>query len=312
MSEQKISFTNKIKAPFTWVENDIIRSKSLSSEEIGLYLILRSFGERIYPSIDYLVDLTKIKKKRLYFCLKQLINTKLLIRKQTKKGKEFSNVEYCILSLNDNYEEIYKEFIGEEPENPKTLENAKSYSVASVGMLKMGMPKNDHTHIKKKKNNLKEKESHTPLAQEDKSVCENEISRIQKTKTFQNTEPAVIENLIKSNGKKTAIAAEYIEKTFSGQTVRNPEGLLIATLRNGLYSELPPTNNNINGLESDIKRLNEKFKGFFAFKGERIQDILNINGRIAFYTDNYFREIVYTPAKSYNEFESYLKRLNSS
>ena len=311
MSEEKIRFTNKIKTPFTWVENDLIRSKSLSAEELGLYIILRSFGENIYPSIDYLTGLTRIGKKKLYFDLKQLINAKLLLRKQTKKGKVFSSVEYRILSLNDNYEEIYKEFIGEEPLNPQSIDNTQSRSCGHLRHAQIRRALNDHHNknkIKDKEESVKEKESHTRSNNTNisKGVCEDEISKIKKTNIFQNTDTAVIENLLKKSGKEAVIAAEYIEKTFSGQTVRNPAGLLIRTLERGTYSELPQ-GNNINGLKADIEMLNEKYKGFLVFKGEKIREILNIGGRITFYTDNCLREIVYTPAKSYNEFESYLK-----
>jgi hypothetical protein len=308
MSEQ-IKFENKIKAPFTWVENNVIRSKSLSAEEIGLYLILRSFGEKIYPSIDYLVDLTKIKKKKLYACLKTLIKAKLLIRKQTKKGKEFANVEYRILSINDDYEKIYKEFTGEDLKNPQTFDNTKSYSVASGGTLKLGMPKNDHTQLKKKKNKKIKEEPHTQKKEEEKDVCE--IEKIKKTKTFQNIEPKIIENLLQKNGKKAVIAAEYIEKTFAGQAIRNPAGLLIATLKSGLYSELPQNTRNLTKIKTDIKKLNEKYKGFSVFQGEKIKEILNIGRTVAFYTDNCLRDLVYTQAKSYEEFETFLNRQKS-
>ena len=150
MSEQ-IKFENKIKAPFTWVENNIIRSKSLGAEEIGLYVILRSFGENIYPSVDYLAALTKMKKKKLYACLKTLINAKLLIRKQTKKGKVFSNIEYRILSFTDDYEEAYKEFTGKELEKPQTPVNTQSLSCGVLRHAQIRHAVNNHTLYKKKK-----------------------------------------------------------------------------------------------------------------------------------------------------------------
>jgi len=72
-----ITFENKISAPFTWVENELIQAK-------------------------------------------------LLLRKQEHiSGGKFPRTLYRILSLNDNYEEIYKEFIGEETQNQQTLDNAK-------------------------------------------------------------------------------------------------------------------------------------------------------------------------------------------
>lgn len=308
MNKQEIKFTNRIKTPFTWVENDIIRSKSLSAEEIGLYVILRSFGESLYPSMDYLAALTKMKKKKLYACLKTLIISKLLIRKQTKKGKIFSKVEYRILSFTDNYEEIYKEFIGKEPKNHI---NPRQYLIPERGVLRHAQIRhalNDHTLYIEEKELLKEKEPHTQKEKE--NVCEIENEKIKKLKLFQNSDKELIEKIIKKNGKEAVIAAEYIEKKFSGQTVKNPLGLLIRTLERGIYSELLPER--INNLNAEIDRLNAKYKGFKVYRNEKIKEFLNIGGRVAFNTDNCLRKIVYTPTKSYEEFKKYLQKINSS
>ena len=313
MQTKQITFTSKIKVPFTWVENDLIRSKSLSAEEIGLYVILRSFGEYIYPSADYLSDLARMGKKKLYKTIKALINAKLLIRKQTKKSnnKVFSNIEYIILSSNDNYEEIYKEFTGEEPKALQTLDNSQSEPCGHLRHALTRHALNDHYNKNNridKEESLYEKESHT----KEEGVCEDEIEKIKKTKTFQNFDTAIIHNIIEKNGKETVIAAEYIEKTFSGQAqaVRNPIGLLISTLKRGTYSELPPEK--ANNLNFEIDKLNEDYKGFTIFRNEKIKEFLNIGGRIAFNTDNCLRKIIYTPAKSCEEFKSYLQKINSS
>ena len=138
---------------------------------------------------------------------------------------------------------------------------------------------------------------------------------IKKTKTFQNTEPAIIENLLQKNGEKAVIAAKYIEKTFAGQAIRNPAGLLIKTLERGTYSELPQETRNLASIKADIERLNEKYKGFSVFQGEKVKEILNIGGRIAFRTDDITKDMTVTAAKSYEEFETYLNRqkgINSS
>ena len=127
MSEEKITFENKIATPFTWVENDLIRSKSLSLEAIGLYLILRSFGGTSYPSVNYLCSLGKTGRDRLWRIMNELIENKLPLRKQEHRtGGKFSKTIYRIISLNDNYEEIYKEFMGEEHKNLQTLDNSQS------------------------------------------------------------------------------------------------------------------------------------------------------------------------------------------
>ena len=139
-------------------------------------------------------------------------------------------------------------------------------------------------------------------------MCEAEVEKIKNTKTFQNTEPATIKNLVKKNGKEAVMAALYINKTFSGQVIRNPLGLLIKTLERGLYTEFLQENNINSNIKADVERLDERYKGFSVFEGERIKEILNIGGKIAFYTDNFLREIIHTSARSYNEFESYLKK----
>ncbi len=112
-NEQKIVFHNRIKDPFTIVDNRLARLNSLSYEAKGLYLTLKSFGATIYPSIKYLMDLGGgIGKNRLYKILDELIKNKLIIRRQTRGKKGFmGKTEYILLSLDDNYAEIYRQFI---------------------------------------------------------------------------------------------------------------------------------------------------------------------------------------------------------
>ena len=257
-----------------------------------------------------------IGKNRLYTIIDKLIENKLIIRRQIRGKKGYmGRTEYILLSLDDDYNRIYQEFTTfKEPENQQTPVNTKSYPC----------PQNRDTdnrdtdfetqkRIIDKEDLFKEKEKHTrsnssyiptsPVPKT-KDVCVNEIKKIQKTKTFQDTEPAIIKNLLKMNGTKAVIAAQYIEKAFDGRTIKNPAGLLISTLRNGLYCELG-VGAGINGIKADIEKLNEKYKGF-VFKGDRVKEILNIGGRMAFFTDNCRREIVYTQAKSYEEFVKYL------
>lgn len=309
-NDKKVAFHNRIKDPFTIVDNRLARAKSLSYEAKGLYLTLKTFGGTIYPSIKYLMGLGGgIGKNRLYKILDELIESKLIIRRQIRGKKGYmGRTEYMLLSLDDDYNGIYQEFTTfKEPENPQTPVNTKSYPC----------PQNRDTdnrdtdfgtqrRIIDKEDLFNEEEPHTQ--KEKDVVCENEIEKIKKIKTFQNTEPATIENLIKKNGKEAVIAADYIEKTFSGQAIRNPAGLLIKTLERGLYTELQAENRKCRDIKADIERLNEKYKGFVIFNGEKLKEILNIGGRIAFHTDNCLREIIHTPAKSYNEFERYLRK----
>ena len=292
--EEKTKFVNPIKTPFTWVENDLIRSKNLSFEVKGLYLTLRSFGENVYPSIDYLCSLGNVGKSKLYRILKELIEKKLILRKRIRGNKGYlERIEYILLP--------FKEFLSEQcleiPTSHPRVENPY-----------VDYPRVDNRkrrRIIKKEKSLSKKKTHTEM-----TVCEDEVKKIKKTKTFQNSDSKLIEKIIKKNGKEAVLAAEYIEKSFSGQTIKNPLGLLIRTLERGTYSELPPEKTN--NLNSEIGKLNAEYKGFTIFRNEKIKEFLNIGGRIAFNTDNCLREIIYTPAKSCEEFKSYLQKINSS
>ncbi len=309
-TDQKVKIGNKIKTPFTWIENDLIRSKNISFQAMGLYLTLRSFGATSYPSVDYLCALGKIGRDKLKKIINELIRAKLLLKKQTKEKNLFSKTEYQIISVNDNYEEIYKEFIGEELKKPQTLDNRQSYPLTEIPLTEFTLTEKQPLIRIIDKEESCIKKNHTQKEDDEKAVCENEIEKIKKTKTFQNSDTAIIQNIIKKSGKEAVIAAEYIEKAFSGQAVRNPLGLLIKSLERGTYSELPPEK--ANNLNSEIGKLNAEYKGFTIFRNEKIKEFLNIGGRIAFNTDNCLREIIYTPAKSCEEFKSYLQEINSS
>jgi hypothetical protein len=315
-NEKKVAFHNRIKDPFTIVDNRLARLKSLSYEAKGLYLTLKTFGGIIYPSIKYLTDLGGgIGKNRLYKILDELLENKLIIRRQIRGKKGYlGRTEYMLLALDDDFDEIYKEFTGKEPENPQTPVNTKSYPC----------PQNRDTdnrdtdfgtqrRIIDKEDLFNEKEPHTQ--KEGEGVCENEIKKqikkIKEIKLYQNSEAEVLKNLITQYGEEVLKAVAYIEDVNKKITVRNPEGLLIATLRNKLYSEIQENNKN-NNINADVEKLNMQYRGFKVYENEKIKEILNIGGRIAFYTDNCLRELKYTPAKSYEEFKIILKKINSS
>ena len=113
--EEKTKFVNPIKTPFTWVENDLIRSKNLSFDAKGLYLTLRSFGENVYPSIDYLCSLGNVGKSKLYRILKELIEKKLILRKRIRGNKGYlERTEYILLPFNEDHKIAKKEFLSEQ------------------------------------------------------------------------------------------------------------------------------------------------------------------------------------------------------
>ena len=122
-NEDKIYIENKISTPFTWIENNLIRSKKITYEGLGLYLTLRSFGHGIaYPSIATLCLWGRCGKDKLYRILAELIKLKLIIRRQKQKENGlFSKVEYRILSPSEDYFQAFSEFT-----NQQNLDNRQS------------------------------------------------------------------------------------------------------------------------------------------------------------------------------------------
>ncbi|MCL4498329.1 MAG: helix-turn-helix domain-containing protein [Deltaproteobacteria bacterium] len=311
MSEEKITFENKITAPFTWVENELLRSKSLSLEAIGLYMILRSFGGTSYPSVDYLCSLGKTGRDRLWRVMNELIENKLLLRKQEHRtGGKFSKTIYRIISLNDNYEEVYKEFIGEEPKNPQTLNNSQFQPCTEKPCTAKPCTENPTLiRIIKEEESFKEKKSHTK--KEEEVVCEEiekQIEKIKEIRLYQNSEDWILKNQIIKYGMKEVLkAAKYLDEAYKNIQVRNPAGLLITTLRNKLYSEIQENNKN-NNINTDVEKLNMQYRGFKVDGREIITGIFNIGGRIAFRTNDITKDMSVTPARNYEDFVSYLNK----
>ena len=312
MAEEKITFENKITTPFTWVENDLIRSKSLSLEAIGLYLILRSFGGTSYPSVDYLCGLGKTGRDKLFRVINELIEAKLLLRKQGHNtGGKFSKTIYRIISLNDNYEKIYKEFIGEESIKPQTLDNSQSQPCPEKPYTVKPYTENPTLiRIIDKEESFK-KESHT----KEEGVCEGkvkkEIEKIKAFKIFKNLEDKFLEMRITEYGREVLAAAQYLEDAFRDIKVYNPAGLLIRTLKDKSYFEITGDikNNNINpNINLDVEKLNMQYRGFRVYGKEVITEIINIGNRIAFRTNDITKDITVSPARKYEDFVNYLNK----
>ena len=307
--EEKITFENKITTPFTWVENDLLRSKSLSLEAIGLYMILRSFGGTSYPSVNYLCSLGKTGRDRLWRIMNELIENKLLLRKQEHRtGGKFSKTIYRIISLNDNYEEIYKEFIGEEHKNLQTLDKSQSQPCTENPCTVLPCTENPTLiRIIDKEESFKEKKSHTKEVAVCEGEIEKEIKRIKALKTFKNLKDRFLKLLIAEYGKEVLTAAEYLEDAYQDINVYNPEGLLIRALKDKSYFEITENvkNNNIN---AEIEKLNMQYQGFRVYENEKITGIFNIGGRIAFRTNDITKDMTVTAARNYEEFVSYLNK----
>ena len=142
-------------------------------------------------------------------------------------------------------------------------------------------------------------------------MCENEIKKqiekIKEIKLYKNSGVGILEKLVKRYGEEVLKAAIYIEDVNKKITVRNPEGLLITTLRNKLYSEVSEEkkNNNING---DVEKLNMQYRNFEVYDNEKIEEIIALMGKIAFRTNNTIRGITVTHATNYEEFANFLNK----
>ena len=269
----------------------------ISGNEFVILTIIRMFAHQknnSFPSIRTLKKISGMSISTIERLLSGLEKKGYLIIVRKSNSKNL----YSFKPLNELLEKIM--FV----EHNKSRDLNRGVSILDTGVSILDTEEEEY----KNKNKITHTSSNSSNMV--KGVCKNEIEKIKKTKTFQNSDTGLIENIIRKNGKETGIAAEYIEKAFSGQAVRNPLGLLIKTLERGTYSELPPEK--INNLNSEIGKLNAEYKGFTIFRNEKIKEFLNIGGRIAFNTDNCLREIIYTPAKSCEEFKSYLQKINSS
>ena len=248
-----------------------------------------------YPSLETLANDIGVKKLQVIQYLKEL-EKKQFIEVLRASGKD------KLLHKTNRYIFLWSA-IFHTSESMQKHTSAGMQNHTSAGMQ-------NHTQRESVVRESQEKNTHKE--KNEKAVCDK-IEKIKKTKTFQNLDPGLIEKIIKKNGKEAVMAAEYIEKTFSGQAVRNPLGLLISTLKRGTYSEYSgPLPEKINSLNIEIDRINAEFKGFNIFRNEKIKEFLNIGGRIAFNTDNCLREIIYTPAKNAKELKNYLQKINSA
>ena len=296
---------------FTQTPNILVANMAklrISGNEFVILTIIRMFAhqkDNSFPSIRTLKKISGMSISTIERLLSGLEKKGYLIIVRKSNSKNL----YSFKPLNELLEKIM--FV--EHNKSRDLNRGVSILDTGVSILDTGVSILD-TEEEEEEEEYKNKITHTSSNSSNmvKGVCEDEIQKIQKSKTFQNSDTGLIKNLIKKNGKEAIIAAEYINKTFSGQAqaVRNPIGLLISTLERGTYSELPAAK--INNLNLEIGRLNAEYKGFTIFRNEKIKEFLNIGGRIAFNTDNCLREIIYTPAKSCEEFKNYLQKINSS
>ena len=307
--EEKITFENKITTPLqigqqfnpyrlfvgAFIPNALMQYTGLTQGAKLVWARLAQYtGEKgeAYPKIITLAKDVGVEERQCQRYLKELENKKFI---KVLRAEGFNKV----LHKTNRYIFLWNEIFNVNVRSSDDIYDTSSDDIYDTLLERESVERESLKNTHKKE-------------EDEKAVCEGEIEKIKKTKTFQNFDTAIIQNIIEKNGKETVIAAEYIEKTFSGQAqaVRNPIGLLISTLKRGTYSELPLEK--ANNLNSEIGKLNEDYKGFTIFRNEKIKEFLNIGGRIAFHTDNCLREIIHTPAKNAEEFKSYLQKINSS
>jgi hypothetical protein len=108
-TDQKVKIGNKIKTPFTWVENDLIRSKSLSAEEIGVYYTFISLSDNdglIFNTLKELCTYGKCGKDKLNRIIDSLIKKKLLLKIRLNKKSNF----FRVIFPDENYETVKNNF----------------------------------------------------------------------------------------------------------------------------------------------------------------------------------------------------------
>ena len=220
MEKEKITIENRITQPFTWVENELIRSRKLTYEALGLYITLRSYGPgTAYPSIKHLCNLGGAGRNKIYRILNDLEIAKLIIRHQRRGNNGLylpHGIEYRILSLHDNYNQAFADFTGRQlPTDitshpcPQKLYTDKSYTENRT--LSISIKNNQEPKIKK--------ESSSPPPDPDDAL-------FLKFKEF-------------SKERVKAALTKMREREKGGQEIKNKTGYLLRMLKNGFEDVIP-------------------------------------------------------------------------
>ena len=221
MEKEKITIENRITQPFTWVENELIRSRKLTYEALGLYITLRSYGPgTAYPSIKHLCNLGGVGRDKIYRILNDLEAAKLIIRRQRRGNNGLylrHGIEYRILSPRDNYNQTSADFTGRQlptditshpcPEKPYTDKPCTENRTLSISI------NNQEPKIKKESSS-----SPTPDSDDDALFL--------KFKEF-------------SRERVKAALTKMREREKGGQEIKNKTGYLLRMLTNGFDDVIP-------------------------------------------------------------------------
>lgn len=258
----ELIFENHIKAPFTWVENDLIRGKQISLEALGLYMILRSFSSTVHPSIEYLCDKGMCGKNKIYRCLKELEEAHLLLKKnQTRNEKGiFEVAKYRILSFNDDYENIKNQWCNDiqqinnrvpnkdtdeiglntEPDNkeiskinnpirvPKTVYGKRDTDTKQQQYVNIDVERQKKS-AGKNSIEITKKEQILPLPPNENEKCEGELISNQNLKTLSK----------KYSEKEVNTAYQFLQHLIKqGKQIKDPLAFLFTLLKNKTYEDI--------------------------------------------------------------------------
>ncbi len=169
-------------------------------------------------------------------------------------GGKFSKTIYRIISLNDNYTKIYKEFIGEELEKPQTLDNSQSQPCTEKPCTVLPCTENP-TLIR---------------------IIDKEESPKEKSSSSTSSDDDILKKFNKYPPERVEAAMEVMRKReTAGQKIKNRTGYLRRMLENG-FEDLVPASAPMRRpaeykhpyfpQDSECTPLSEVLKNYFSLK----------------------------------------------
>ena len=227
MEKEKITIENRITQPFTWVENELIRSRKLTYEALGLYVTLRSYGPgTAYPSITYLCKLGGSGRDKIYRILNNLEAAKLIIRRRRRGNNGLylrHGIEYRILSPHDNYNQTFTDFTGRQLPTDITSHPRpeKPY---------VDKPHVDKPHVENRTLSISSINNQEPKIKKESSSSGSgggdDDALFLKFKEF-------------SKERVKAALTKMREREKGGQEIKNKTGYLLRMLKNGFDDVIP-------------------------------------------------------------------------
>ena len=224
MEKEKITIENRITQPFTWVENELIRSRKLTYEALGLYITLRSYGPgTAYPSITHLCNLGGAGRNKIYRILNNLEAAKLIIRRRRRGNNGLylpHGIEYRILSPRDNYNQTFADFTGRQLPTDITSHPRPEKQYQYVDKPQMEN-RTLSISINNQEPKIKKESSSSPTPDPDA-----DDALFLKFKEF-------------SKERVKAALTKMREREKGGQEIKNKTGYLLRMLTNGFDDVIP-------------------------------------------------------------------------